>query len=322
MLAVFNKIIKVQESYFAEVKKINQVATINIAVAKDDTTHEGHLETDTISLFIPNTANLNYFELYYLFAHEYLHSWFSPELFSLDKMPEAQIYWYTEGFTDFFTFVTLSMVSQINQTKLVDKLNEALFYYYTDLASSMPNAVLARYYWQNQHKPNIDKQPYIRGMLLANKWGAQLSLKFLKNLNELHKVKPATLAKVGTNIVGDKFQVDVHNYIDNGAIFSSQDNYAALCKLVTPATISYHAPGFLALENNKSEIVAFKVLPHSQVYIDGLREGDKIVAADYYLGATQEPRDIFLRQLNNTQQSKELYSTTTEFTINLPVCVH
>jgi hypothetical protein len=112
VLAVFNKIIKVQESYFAEVKKINQVATINIAVAKDDTTHEGHLETDTISLFIPNTANLNYFELYYLFAHEYLHSWFSPELFSLDKMPEAQIYWYTEGFTDFFTFVTLSMVAK------------------------------------------------------------------------------------------------------------------------------------------------------------------------------------------------------------------
>ena len=105
-------------------------------------------------------------------AHEHTHTWI-PEL--QGRMPEGpqepSAYWYSEGFTDFYTDRTLLRSGQWTPKDFIDHLNTVLREYGASPLREAPNSVIVSDFWKS---PSAHDLPYQRGYLLAFLWDARI----------------------------------------------------------------------------------------------------------------------------------------------------
>jgi len=101
----------------------------------------------------------------FLLAHEMMHQWIGHELKTSEE-PEALGYWFTEGFTDYFTLQLLYQAKIINLDGYVDLFNHMLEEYWLSSKRNISNAEIARNFWSNN---DTNRMPYLRGFLIAVK---------------------------------------------------------------------------------------------------------------------------------------------------------
>lgn len=108
----------------------------------------------------------------YLLAHEYFHSWNPYQLGGL-SIGDAQFadYWFSKGFTDFYTRRLLVRAGLNSPRQFADSWNEALSAYAISPFRTATNASTAKLFWTNTA---AEKLPYQRGALLAAMWDAKL----------------------------------------------------------------------------------------------------------------------------------------------------
>ena len=75
------------------------------------------------------TTNAKMEDVASLLAHEYFHNW-NTIAFGGMKQPEALIYWFSEGFTDYYTYQLLFRSGLINAEKYVAQYNQFAKEYY------------------------------------------------------------------------------------------------------------------------------------------------------------------------------------------------
>lgn len=101
-------------------------------------------------------------QVYHVLAHEYFHTWNGIK-FHLDD-PEGSNYWFSEGFTEYFTRRMLRNAGLWDDQAVLSDINRSLAEHDGNPRRNAPNEELKQQFWTNA---DISRLPYRRGDLLA-----------------------------------------------------------------------------------------------------------------------------------------------------------
>ncbi|HKB16179.1 MAG TPA: hypothetical protein VKF62_08935, partial [Planctomycetota bacterium] len=123
--------------------------------------------TDAFALFLlPGTGLEEEPEmgrgLRWLLAHELFHNWNGQKMPRVE--PEALVYWFSEGFTDFYARRLLLRGGLITLEEYAADLSERVGSYLASPVRNDPNQRLLRDYWKDER---VERLPYLRGDVVA-----------------------------------------------------------------------------------------------------------------------------------------------------------
>lgn len=241
--------------------------------------------TTSFATFMTTNATLD--EVKWLFAHEYFHNWNSQRTGRL-KEPQAQLYWFSEGFTDYYTYVLLLRANLMTFEEFTEHYNEILRSYYLSPARSAPNERVIQEFFQNEA---VSKQPYWRGALLATAWDARIrkATNGAKSLDDVlrdmfaawkrdpnYEVTADVVDSFVSRYTGASVRDDVRRFIEMGETIDPVDDLLGPCARREEAEIATFDLGFdLDALKTKKEIA--DVRPDSAAYAAGVRNGQSIV---------------------------------------------
>jgi len=119
--------------------------------------------------FMPKGAKLDA-SFRYLLAHELFHTWNATKLSHSAGVPPA-LYWFSEGFTDYYAYLLLMTEGFESFPDYVDRMNGIIARYWGWRTRNLPNEAAARDYYSN---PEAQKLAYLRGTLVALNWNAAI----------------------------------------------------------------------------------------------------------------------------------------------------
>jgi predicted metalloprotease with PDZ domain len=102
----------------------------------------------------------------HLFAHELFHTW-NGRLLEAEE-PEELVYWFTEGFTDYYALRILYMSGRWPVEVYARWINRHLREYQANPARNASNEQIRAGYWKERN--TVGEAPYQRGLLLALRW--------------------------------------------------------------------------------------------------------------------------------------------------------
>jgi predicted metalloprotease with PDZ domain len=102
--------------------------------------------------------------LKHLLAHELFHNWNGQALLRMPDENEAEVYWFTEGFTEHFTREILLESDLITRKQYLHDLNQQIRDYELNPLREQSNEELAERFWSSRHAHDL---AYQRGALVA-----------------------------------------------------------------------------------------------------------------------------------------------------------
>ena len=100
-----------------------------------------------------------------LIAHEHFHLWNGEVAHAADSVPEGELKWFSEGFTDYYADLTLLRAGVLDEAALIGRINDRVRDYLANPhALTATSAILGERYWESQ---DYNKLPYIKGALVA-----------------------------------------------------------------------------------------------------------------------------------------------------------
>jgi predicted metalloprotease with PDZ domain len=146
--------------------------------------------------------------LQYLIAHEYFHTWIGQKMQQMQ--PEEMGKWFTEGFTEYYSFKMLLKTGIITEDEYLNKVNDVLKkYYLSPFVASKNEEMVARYFTDM----NVNRLAYNRGMIIA----------MILN-NEIEKNKKGSL---------DQFMLDYYTQLPDPKTFDEQRFFTVLKNYVS-----------------------------------------------------------------------------------------
>jgi predicted metalloprotease with PDZ domain len=109
------------------------------------------------------------FDVQFLFAHEAFHTWNPVQLGAVT--PKGPIYWFSEGFTDYYARLLLLRASLMNKQQYADEINRVYSEYMSSPARNYPEQLVQAKYFNDS---NAQRLPYLQGTLLALKWNLNI----------------------------------------------------------------------------------------------------------------------------------------------------
>jgi predicted metalloprotease with PDZ domain len=144
------------------------VTMVPLAEPPGATSMAGTGLSNAFALF--NTPNVKLEQMQGLLAHEYFHTW-NPGRLGRMPEPEQSVYWFSEGFTDFYASLLLLRAGRTSLEDYVAQQNELLKKTYLSSAATLPNERVIKDFWNDR---DIEKLHYQRGALLAAEWNGQI----------------------------------------------------------------------------------------------------------------------------------------------------
>jgi predicted metalloprotease with PDZ domain len=109
-----------------------------------------------------NNPCMDMYLLRYIFNHELMHNWIGNVI--QVKHEELQ-YWFSEGFTDYYTRKNMLLNGTYSPQEFFDEMNKEVFKkHYTNPQRSAPNYMIRDSFWANY---DLEKLPYRRGAIFA-----------------------------------------------------------------------------------------------------------------------------------------------------------
>ena len=119
--------------------------------------------SDAFAFF--STPNVDDRMLTRILAHEHLHSWIPRRVGMMPQENNDSLeYWFSEGFTDFYTYRLLVRDGLWSLEETAKALNDVMWDYAFSPARNATNADVAASFWSDRAKGDI---PYHRGLLFA-----------------------------------------------------------------------------------------------------------------------------------------------------------
>ncbi|XLM33615.1 MAG: M61 family peptidase [Rickettsia africae] len=218
-----------------------------------------------------------------LLAHEHLHNWTGKKI---RNNLERLNYWWSEGFTDYYSRVLALRSSVITLEEFVEEFNKFFENYYLSPVINEPNNLIETDYWQDYA---VQRLPYYRGFVLA------LYLdNFIKENNKSKSLDNVMLDLFKTSkeqeFSSDYFKTIVKNYVPKG-IDKEINEYIEQGKTIDLANVAKVLPiekitmwaydrGFDrdALINNYT---IKDIDENSNAYKSGLRNRDIVIKYDF-----------------------------------------
>lgn len=220
-------------------------------------------------------------------AHEGLHSWIPDQLggMSPDEMVERSTYWFSEGFTDFYTARLLVRDRVWSPQEYAADLNAMLSAYARSPVRTEPNARIAADFWTDS---NVRQLPYQRGRVLALMWDARLRAAGARDMDDLvmamrqrHRADAAPTADVlfplAAADVGLSLGGDLDRYVTRGEMVLLPENALAPCgRIVTRDVPNFHR-GFDIDATQANNMVIAGVVRTGPAYAAGMRDGMTLI---------------------------------------------
>ena len=219
-------------------------------------------------------------------AHESLHSWIPAQIGGMPDEGEAEHYWLSEGFTDFYTARLLVRAGLWTPREFAADLNGLLDAYSQSSVRAEPNTRVLVDFWNDQE---VQKLPYQRGRLLATVWDARLRtngrnfddviLMMRERARHEETLAVGVLADVAP-LFGLEVSGDVVAHVDAGRpILLPEDAFAPCGQVLTDETPRFHRGFDITATQADNNIIA-GVDPALPAYAAGLRDGMVLLRRD------------------------------------------
>jgi len=189
----------------------------------------GVLRTNAYALFLSQNRMLD-IRLKRLIAHEIFHIWVGDKIQFAD--PEQLVYWFKEGFTEYYTDLLLLRSKLMTLEEYVDQYNVILETYFTSSMRYEKNERLINEYWSDK---DLTRLPFQRGRIFAQ----NLNYTILKNsnwkkslddfmrdlisrcLNESLVISNGSLSSLIRFYAGDQILSDIMRTLNSGAVLKT-----------------------------------------------------------------------------------------------------
>ncbi|NQY42110.1 MAG: hypothetical protein HRT87_02035 [Legionellales bacterium] len=258
---------------------------------------------NSFTLFLPTEIEFETGDgISWLISHEHFHTWNQPKIFQIDYATEATIYWFTEGFTDYYASLFLLRSGLSTLQEYVKVYNKVLVNYYSSSVKKYSNAEINTDFWNNRE---VEKLPYQRGNILAHNWNVRIKKEsqnkfsfdnliqdliipgpqIFSSENKLSIPKIKTAAK---KYIKNGIDHDIDLNINKGELIKP-DPYSLgpCCKLITKRTTRYKS-GF-PIEHDLKKGVISTIHKNSEAEKAGLKEGYTLFDADFDLDDINKP---------------------------------
>lgn len=240
--------------------------------------------TNSFASFLPNDATLDN-PVKYLLSHELFHTWNGRRIER--KEPEQLVYWFSEGFTDYYSRLFLLRSGNISLKEFIDDYNEVLYMYYTSKALNYSNQKILKDFWNDYE---VEKLPYRRGNILARKWNAEIkkhsktkySLNnilldyFTESKTKNTVVSEESFIRIASRYYPEGFKDDIKNFINDGKTISPGANDLGPCVKRFKVNLGKFKHGYDSKKTYKSNVIT-ELKQDSSAYKAGLRNGQKLI---------------------------------------------
>jgi predicted metalloprotease with PDZ domain len=240
--------------------------------------------SDAFATWIDHDAELP--GLTWLLAHEYFHSWNARQLGSFPEK-EAEAYWMSEGFTDFYARRLMLRAGLWTPEKFAADWNEMLRAYASSSFRTTGNVEAATQFWTGGR--DAEKIPYQRGAMLAALWDRQLQARHMGDLDTVLRAQrdraraaskepdltTAFVAEIGRARLD--VRPDVDRYLIKGEPLLLPENAFGACARLATADVPVFERGWDSNATAKADNVFVGVDPSSNAYAAGLRDGMKFL---------------------------------------------
>lgn len=232
------------------------------------------------------TPNAPIERLRFLIAHEYFHNWNTQGIGRM-KEPEQLRYWFSEGFTDYYTWLLLLRGGLVSLDQYVTEFNQMLREYYLSPVNTADNQRVRQEFFSNG---NISKLPYWRGRLLAAEWNAAIKRKSGRSslddvMRDLfrtgRKQKGFELSETSINesikpYLGQEVLPQITKHIEQGELIVPDREALGPCAQLESTAIGEFEAGF-DLGTLRAKNIIAGVKPESAAYQAGLRDGQVVI---------------------------------------------
>lgn len=243
--------------------------------------------------------------LHYLFHHELMHHWIGNQI--KNGADEELSYWFSEGFTDYFSRKNMfesGLITKEEYTKLLDSV--LAIHYNNPLATAHNDSIKANF-WGGTY---YGKLPYNRGSIFAyyldgklqKVSNGQYDLKYVMRLmlseTKLEKRQFSWQWLQGEilNLMNYDISSDYKKYIQNGELIPIEALNENLNNQLEMRQTKIPASGFV-MEKDPSSGKTFvtKIEKNSGIETSGLLAGDEIKGYSIYGSVYQESEVYILR---------------------------
>jgi predicted metalloprotease with PDZ domain len=281
----------------------------------------GEARTNSFSLYLPNDLT-TLSKHQYLLAHELFHAW-NPQ--RLGDYENDRLYWFGEGFTDYYAHLLLLRAGLISLDEYVAAHNSWIEAYYTSPVRSLTVDEMVQ---KRQTNHDAEKLFYKRGYLLANhldftirsKTNGKHSLDDV--MRSLLRSSKAGSIKLSEKRIADALRPylqeqgasDIEKYMSRGELVPADNSFGA-CATVEDIEYRSFDAGFDFEKSFETRVVS-GVVPDSNAHKAGLRDGQKLVT--WSMRLDNPKRQVKLTIVESaTQKVLQYYPASTE-AIRLP----
>ncbi|MGD9815473.1 MAG: hypothetical protein AB7Q23_13875 [Hyphomonadaceae bacterium] len=220
-------------------------------------------------------------------AHEAMHTWIPGRLGGLAEEDEALGYWFSEGFTEFYTARLLVREGAWGPEAFAANLNQVLAAYAQSPAVTEPNSRILADFWNDSAVKDL---PYQRGRLLALLWDARLRARgrdmddVMFALRDRARTEtaargPAVFAEVAA-AHGLDVSADMETHVERGALILLPADALAPCGAIVTQTLPRFHRGFDIQATQANDNVITGVNPRGPAYAAGMRDGMVLLRRD------------------------------------------
>ncbi|HEX4950402.1 MAG TPA: hypothetical protein VFZ34_27300, partial [Blastocatellia bacterium] len=229
------------------------------------------------------TPNCTLDDFNYLLAHELFHNWNARRLGRIQE-PQELMYWFSEGFTDYYSYRLLWRGGLITLDEYVTKFNEALRQYYTSPLRHESNERIAREFFSNTA---LSRLAYARGRLLAANWDALIRtnsggkhslddvMRDLYRSGISQELNAATISAAVQRYAQTDVLPDIKRIIDGGELPAPHSQLFGTCATLATVEVADYELGF-DLDALQAKMQMQGVVPQSAAYRAGLRDGQRV----------------------------------------------
>jgi len=271
-----------QRAYWRTPAEPYLVTLLPLALPPGHTSIGGTGRADAFAFFATHNARPDRIDA--TLAHEMMHSWTPERIGHLDEKDEPLGYWLSEGFTEWASFRTNVRGGLWSVEAFTEVFNDSLREYDLSPVRTAPNTRVLADFWRDRE---VQRLPYLRGMLLATLWDHRIRVAsagrrdlddVLLEMQEVarrrgdvsaDRILPVAVRRVGQVEIG----ADLTMLVQEGAVVPLPEDVFAPCGRIVTKREALWERGFDFDATQRAGWRIVGVAEGSNAYAAGLRNG-------------------------------------------------
>jgi predicted metalloprotease with PDZ domain len=265
---------------------------------------------NSFNVVATNNRNTNPENMGYLFNHELMHHWIGNTI--LNGVDEELSYWFSEGFTDYFTFYNMKESKLITEKEYYFRMDSVFIAHYGNDLNSAINDSIKPNFWKRGY---YGKLPYNRGNifayyldnLLQSKTNGKVKLvNVMQKMMEQALVKKRPFDKVWLNetvkeLAGFEILDLIERYIMKGETISVDEFNKVLNHKVELQQAKVYDVGFETEKNSAGKTIIASVKINSGAQKAGVEVGQVVEGYSIY-GSAGALSELYILTENGSKK--------------------